>query len=252
MAWERGARKGREGAEGVDIDYALAQYGQILLYLGDRSGLPFALSHARRSHLHRGRLSDDETRSRLIVHPDLAAAAARSLSAEEPPWLVIHAVVATGTPDGVFYLPGSQQRAFALSAVNVGNGTLEVDVHVAVDGEPRGALLCETDLTGTCRTSLAQGRSAVYPLSARRRQVVQRFRHGLGCRDVQHEQRRRGCRLVRQLRSMGERECAGGSRLVGYLKCCACGSSGAAVCGAGGVMAWERGRGEGARGRGGR
>ena len=33
---------------------------------------------------------------------------------------------------------------------------------------------------------------------------------------------------------------------------CACGSSGAAVCGAGGVMAWERGRGEGARGRGGR
>ena len=33
---------------------------------------------------------------------------------------------------------------------------------------------------------------------------------------------------------------------------CACGSSGAAVCGAGGVMTWERGRGEGARGRGGR
>jgi hypothetical protein len=33
---------------------------------------------------------------------------------------------------------------------------------------------------------------------------------------------------------------------------CVCGSSGAAVCGAGGVMAWERGRGEGARGRGGR
>jgi hypothetical protein len=31
-----------------------------------------------------------------------------------------------------------------------------------------------------------------------------------------------------------------------------CGSSGAAVCGAGGVMAWERGSGEGARGRGGR
>jgi hypothetical protein len=31
---------------------------------------------------------------------------------------------------------------------------------------------------------------------------------------------------------------------------CACGSSGAAVCGAGRVMAWERGRGEGARGRG--
>ena len=34
------------------------------------------------------------------------------------------------------------------------------------------------------------------------------------------------------------------------LSRCACGSSGAAVCGAGGVMAWERGRGEGARGRG--
>jgi len=33
---------------------------------------------------------------------------------------------------------------------------------------------------------------------------------------------------------------------------CACGSSGAAACGAGGVMAWERGRGKGARGRGGR
>ena len=33
---------------------------------------------------------------------------------------------------------------------------------------------------------------------------------------------------------------------------CACGSSGAAGCRAGGVMAWERGRGEGARGRGGR
>ena len=33
---------------------------------------------------------------------------------------------------------------------------------------------------------------------------------------------------------------------------CAYGSSGAAGCGAGGVMAWERGRGEGARGRGGR
>ena len=33
---------------------------------------------------------------------------------------------------------------------------------------------------------------------------------------------------------------------------CACGSSGAAGCGAGGVMAWKRGRGEGARGRGGR
>ena len=32
---------------------------------------------------------------------------------------------------------------------------------------------------------------------------------------------------------------------------CACGSSGAA-CGAGGVMAWERGAGKGARGRGGR
>jgi hypothetical protein len=29
---------------------------------------------------------------------------------------------------------------------------------------------------------------------------------------------------------------------------CACGSSGAAVCGAGGVMAWERGRGEGREG----
>ena len=33
---------------------------------------------------------------------------------------------------------------------------------------------------------------------------------------------------------------------------CACGASGGAACGAGGVMAWERGRGEGARGRGGR
>jgi carbonic anhydrase len=33
---------------------------------------------------------------------------------------------------------------------------------------------------------------------------------------------------------------------------CACGSCGAVVCGAGGVMAWERGRGKGARGRGGR
>jgi len=33
---------------------------------------------------------------------------------------------------------------------------------------------------------------------------------------------------------------------------CACGSSGAVGCGAGGVMAWERGRGEAARGRGGR
>ena len=33
---------------------------------------------------------------------------------------------------------------------------------------------------------------------------------------------------------------------------CACGSSGAAVCGAGGVMTWERGPGEGARGREGR
>ena len=32
----------------------------------------------------------------------------------------------------------------------------------------------------------------------------------------------------------------------------ACGSSGGAACGAGGVMTWERGRGEGARGRGGR
>jgi len=30
---------------------------------------------------------------------------------------------------------------------------------------------------------------------------------------------------------------------------CACGSSGAAACGAGGVMAWERGCREGARGR---
>ena len=29
---------------------------------------------------------------------------------------------------------------------------------------------------------------------------------------------------------------------------CACGSSGAAVCGAGGVMTWERGRGEGREG----
>ena len=29
---------------------------------------------------------------------------------------------------------------------------------------------------------------------------------------------------------------------------CACGSSGDAACGAGGVMAWERGRGKGARG----
>ena len=34
--------------------------------------------------------------------------------------------------------------------------------------------------------------------------------------------------------------------------CCACGSSGAAVCGAGAVMSWGTGRGEGARGRGGR
>jgi len=34
--------------------------------------------------------------------------------------------------------------------------------------------------------------------------------------------------------------------------CAVPGSSGAAGCGAGGVMAWERGRGEGARGRGGR
>ena len=78
---------------------------------------------------------------------------------------VLHAVVATGTPDGVFYLPGSQQRAFALSAVNVGNDTLQVDVHVTVNGEPRGALLCETDLTGTCLTSLAQGRlpSILFP-----------------------------------------------------------------------------------------
>ena len=32
---------------------------------------------------------------------------------------------------------------------------------------------------------------------------------------------------------------------------CACGSSGAAVCGAGGVMAWGRGAGAGERGRGG-
>jgi hypothetical protein len=38
----------------------------------------------------------------------------------------------------------------------------------------------------------------------------------------------------------------------GLLIRCACGSSGGAVCGAGGVMAWERGRREGARGRGGR
>ena len=33
------------------------------------------------------------------------------------------------------------------------------------------------------------------------------------------------------------------------LRGCACGSSGAAVCGAMGVITWERGRGEGARGR---
>jgi len=39
---------------------------------------------------------------------------------------------------------------------------------------------------------------------------------------------------------------------VGEGRICACGSSGAAACGAGGVMAWERGRGKGARGRGGR
>src|SRR5262245_17582268 len=78
---------------------------------------------------------------------------------------VIHAAVTTGTPDGAVYIPGSQYRAFALSAVNVANGTLQVDVHVAVDGEPRGALLCETDLTGTCLTNLAQGRlpSILFP-----------------------------------------------------------------------------------------
>jgi hypothetical protein len=38
----------------------------------------------------------------------------------------------------------------------------------------------------------------------------------------------------------------------GGLRVCACGSSGGAACGAGGVMAWERGRrrgGAGARGR---
>jgi hypothetical protein len=33
---------------------------------------------------------------------------------------------------------------------------------------------------------------------------------------------------------------------------CACGSSGGAACGAGGVMAWKRGAGAGERGRGGR
>jgi hypothetical protein len=43
----------------------------------------------------------------------------------------------------------------------------------------------------------------------------------------------------------------GAERYVELIRC-ACGSSGAAVCGAGGVMTWERGRGEGARGRGGR
>ena len=42
------------------------------------------------------------------------------------------------------------------------------------------------------------------------------------------------------------------SHVVAVEGGCACGSSGGAACGAGGVMAWERGRGEGARGRGGR
>ena len=43
-----------------------------------------------------------------------------------------------------------------------------------------------------------------------------------------------------------------GLRERGWVEGCACGSSGPAGCGAGGVMAWARGRGEGARGRGGR
>ena len=54
------------------------------------------------------------------------------------------------------------------------------------------------------------------------------------------------------LAKLVEETSGGRFRIEVFAGGCACGSSGAAVCGAGGAMAWERGRGEGVRGRGGR
>jgi hypothetical protein len=77
----------------------------------------------------------------------------------------IIATVATGTSDAAVFIPGTQYGAFAVAAVNVWHDMLQVDVHVAIDGGPRGALLCETDRTGACLTSFAQGRlpSILFP-----------------------------------------------------------------------------------------
>jgi hypothetical protein len=60
------------------------------------------------------------------------------------------------------------RHVLALTAVLVlaqSSDMLQADVHVAMDGAPRGALPCETNLTGACLTSLAQGRlpSILFP-----------------------------------------------------------------------------------------
>ena len=65
-------------------------------------------------------------------------------------------------------------------------------------------------------------------------------------RRADRAQRRRRCGEEARARLT---QSSGGLRTV-HVPCCACSSSGGAACGAGGVMAWETGRWEGARGRG--
>jgi hypothetical protein len=161
-------------------------------------------------------------------------------------WIVVWTIVKL-SPDGFGSVPrgesashiaGALIRAIAATSPPLSQGLRHslVKFHEAYRGaiRSRNKLLHAHPYTATGGLQQLRG--------GRHDWLCLRLRRGCGVRgwgrdDLGTGARGRGARARRALMSTTR---------------CACGSSGAAVCGAGGVMTWARGRGEGARGRGGR